>query len=222
MSPRFSRFAAAFACGVAAIAASPVLPLSLSTAANAQPAPAQSPLIDQFKATLQAYGTFRPHPRHGEVWQPADVPQGWKPYAPCNWVADARLGWFFDDKTEGAASSITTAAGRTRRAPAGCGCPARSSAPAGWCGAPATNGWAGPRCRRMPTSRPSRPTPSTPTSTGPSWRRPSSPMAARAAPASSRPRRPCWRRPRSSPRSGLSTASSCSCCRRRSPFISSM
>ena len=100
MSPRFSRFAAAFACGVAAIAASPVLPLSLSTAANAQPAPAQSPLIDQFKATLQAYGTFRPHPRYGEVWQPADVPQGWKPYAPCNWVADARLGWFYDDKTD--------------------------------------------------------------------------------------------------------------------------
>lgn len=48
---------------------------------------------------LEQHGRFVTHARHGEVWVPAAVAPGWKPYPHCNWVHDQTNGWFYDDKS---------------------------------------------------------------------------------------------------------------------------
>ncbi len=59
----------------------------------------QSVTLDQQKAVLLQYGQFTTLPQYGEVWVPNQLPQGWHPYPPCNWVYEKTLGWYYDDKT---------------------------------------------------------------------------------------------------------------------------
>lgn len=56
----------------------------------------------EFKQVLAQFGSFQAHARYGEVWVPSNavVPQGWKPYAPCNWIYTKQLGWYYDDRSE--------------------------------------------------------------------------------------------------------------------------
>jgi hypothetical protein len=104
-SPRL-RLAFAVASGAAALVAAPAAPgldfFVRAAAAQTQPAQAQPPSIEQFRSVLQNFGSFHQHARYGEVWIPSAqvVPQGWKPYAPCNWAFDRRFGWTYDDRSE--------------------------------------------------------------------------------------------------------------------------
>jgi hypothetical protein len=59
----------------------------------------QAVTSDQQKAILSQYGQFTSLPKYGEVWVPNQLPQGWHPYPPCNWVFEKTLGWYYDDKT---------------------------------------------------------------------------------------------------------------------------
>jgi hypothetical protein len=59
----------------------------------------QAVALDQQKAVLSQYGQFTNLQQYGEVWVPNQLPQGWHPYPPCNWVFEKTLGWYYDDKT---------------------------------------------------------------------------------------------------------------------------
>lgn len=59
--------------------------------------------IDQFRQTLQAFGSFHTHPLYGEVWKPSEqiTPPGWSPYPACHWQFDReQRTWVFNDPTE--------------------------------------------------------------------------------------------------------------------------
>jgi hypothetical protein len=69
---------------------------AMPSASESQP---QAVTSDQQKAVLSQYGQFTTLPKYGEVWVPNQLPQGWHPYPPCNWVFEKTLGWYYDDKT---------------------------------------------------------------------------------------------------------------------------
>jgi hypothetical protein len=59
--------------------------------------------IDQFRPTLQQFGSFHSHPLYGEVWKPSEqiAPPGWSPYPVCHWQFDReQRTWVFADPTE--------------------------------------------------------------------------------------------------------------------------
>jgi hypothetical protein len=98
MSKRLTRLAIAIAAGLALNIAAPVATpsfIGLTTAAHASQ-------LDEFQTVLARYGSFQAHSRYGQIWVPAQttVPQGWHPYAPCNWVHHKDLGWYYDDRSE--------------------------------------------------------------------------------------------------------------------------
>jgi hypothetical protein len=56
---------------------------------------AQDNSIDDFHESLAAYGQWVPHPRWGEVWIPANVPDDWAPYRYGHWVYTEEWGWYW-------------------------------------------------------------------------------------------------------------------------------
>lgn len=64
-----------------------------------EPQQQQAVTLDQQKAVLSQYGQFTSSAKYGEIWVPNQLPQGWHPYPPCNWVFEKSLGWYYDDKT---------------------------------------------------------------------------------------------------------------------------
>src|SRR5499433_2663909 len=44
---------------------------------------------------LEQYGSWRPHPRFGEVWVPIGVPSDWRPYEYGHWVYTDEWGWYW-------------------------------------------------------------------------------------------------------------------------------
>jgi len=80
-------------CAIACMA----LPVSIVAGsfapADAQPAMSQS--SDDMQAALKDYGSWRPHPRYGQVWAPAGVPRDWQPYENGHWVYTDDWGWYW-------------------------------------------------------------------------------------------------------------------------------
>src|SRR5262245_48763066 len=78
-----------------AMPATALLPAALPIAATQAHA---ADLLPEHRSVLEQYGTFQTHGKYGEVWVPTMTPQGWHPYAPCNWVY-TKHGWHYDDKS---------------------------------------------------------------------------------------------------------------------------
>jgi hypothetical protein len=57
--------------------------------------PAAAQVSGEFQAALAPYGTWRRHPRFGEVWVPAGVPPDWRPYEYGHWVYTDEWGWYW-------------------------------------------------------------------------------------------------------------------------------
>ncbi len=57
--------------------------------------PAAAQISEDAQVALEQYGSWRPHPRFGEVWVPADVPPDWRPYAYGHWVYTDEWGWYW-------------------------------------------------------------------------------------------------------------------------------
>ena len=57
------------------------------------PAAAQVP--EDAQIALEEYGSWRPHPRFGEVWTPRGVPPDWRPYQYGHWVYTDEWGWYW-------------------------------------------------------------------------------------------------------------------------------
>src|SRR4051794_33645570 len=66
---------------------------------SAPPQQAVTQVQDEVRGVLSQYGRFVQHQKYGEVWVPTVTPEGWHPYAPCNWVNTKQYGWYYDDKT---------------------------------------------------------------------------------------------------------------------------
>ena len=58
-------------------------------------APAQAQISEDAQIALEEYGTWRPHPRFGEVWVPAGIPPDWRPYEYGHWVYTDDWGWYW-------------------------------------------------------------------------------------------------------------------------------
>ncbi|MFZ0175455.1 MAG: DUF6600 domain-containing protein, partial [Pseudolabrys sp.] len=57
--------------------------------------PAAAQISDDAQIALEEYGSWRPHPRFGEVWVPAAVPPDWRPYQYGHWVYTDEWGWYW-------------------------------------------------------------------------------------------------------------------------------
>jgi hypothetical protein len=57
--------------------------------------PAAAQISDDAQIALEQFGTWRPHPRFGEVWVPAAVPPDWRPYQYGHWVYTDEWGWYW-------------------------------------------------------------------------------------------------------------------------------
>jgi hypothetical protein len=57
--------------------------------------PAAAQISDDAQIALEQYGSWRPHPRFGEVWVPAAVPPDWRPYQYGHWVYTDEWGWYW-------------------------------------------------------------------------------------------------------------------------------
>jgi Family of unknown function (DUF6600) len=57
--------------------------------------PAVAQISDDAQIALEQYGSWRPHPRFGEVWVPAAVPPDWRPYQYGHWVYTDEWGWYW-------------------------------------------------------------------------------------------------------------------------------
>ena len=57
--------------------------------------PAAAQISDDAQIALEQYGTWRPHPRFGEVWVPNGVPADWRPYEYGHWVYTDEWGWYW-------------------------------------------------------------------------------------------------------------------------------
>lgn len=81
----------------------PPPPQDVAAPGSQPPAPPAAMAMDQFRDTLQRFGSFHQHPLYGEVWRPSDqiaVP-GWSPYPRCHWQFDReQRTWVFNDPTE--------------------------------------------------------------------------------------------------------------------------
>jgi len=49
----------------------------------------------EFRTALDPYGRWRRHDRWGEVWVPANVDRGWRPYTVGHWVYSDDYGWYW-------------------------------------------------------------------------------------------------------------------------------
>jgi len=58
-------------------------------------APAAAQISDDAQIALEEYGSWRPHPRFGEVWVPRAVPPDWRPYQYGHWVYTDEWGWYW-------------------------------------------------------------------------------------------------------------------------------
>jgi len=58
-------------------------------------APAVAQISEDAQVALEQYGSWRPHPRFGNVWVPAGVPPEWRPYAYGHWVYTDEWGWYW-------------------------------------------------------------------------------------------------------------------------------
>jgi hypothetical protein len=57
--------------------------------------PAAAQISEDAQIALEQYGSWRPHPRFGEVWVPTGVPPDWRPYAYGHWVYTDEWGWYW-------------------------------------------------------------------------------------------------------------------------------
>ncbi|WP_439575100.1 DUF6600 domain-containing protein [Phreatobacter sp.] len=74
-----------------------------STATDRPPPAPTASAMDQFRETLQRFGSFHQHPLYGEVWRPSEqvAAPGWSPYPRCHWQFDReQRTWVFNDPTE--------------------------------------------------------------------------------------------------------------------------
>ncbi len=49
----------------------------------------------EFRTALDPYGHWRRHDRWGEVWVPARIDRGWRPYTVGHWVYSDDYGWYW-------------------------------------------------------------------------------------------------------------------------------
>src|SRR5689334_8367083 len=68
---------------------------ALSIPLLAVPTPAAAQISEDAQIALEQYGTWRPHPRFGEVWVPGAVPPDWRPYQYGHWVYTDEWGWYW-------------------------------------------------------------------------------------------------------------------------------
>lgn len=57
--------------------------------------PAAAQISEDAQIALEDYGSWRPHPRFGEVWVPRAVPPDWRPYQDGHWVYTDEWGWYW-------------------------------------------------------------------------------------------------------------------------------
>jgi hypothetical protein len=57
--------------------------------------PAAAQISEDAQIALEQYGSWRPHPRFGEVWVPNGVPPDWRPYEYGHWVYTDEWGWYW-------------------------------------------------------------------------------------------------------------------------------
>jgi uncharacterized protein DUF6600 len=57
--------------------------------------PAAAQISDDAQVALEQYGSWRPHPRFGNVWVPTGVPPDWRPYSYGHWVYTDEWGWYW-------------------------------------------------------------------------------------------------------------------------------
>ena len=59
------------------------------------PAAAQGSVVADFRVALEPYGAWRHHPGFGNVWVPANLATGWRPYTVGHWVYSDEYGWYW-------------------------------------------------------------------------------------------------------------------------------
>jgi len=57
--------------------------------------PAAAQISEDAQIALEQYGSWRPHPRFGDVWVPGAVPPDWRPYEYGHWVYTDDWGWYW-------------------------------------------------------------------------------------------------------------------------------
>ena len=57
--------------------------------------PAAAQISEDAQIALEQYGSWRPHPRFGEIWAPHGVPPEWRPYEYGQWVYTDEWGWYW-------------------------------------------------------------------------------------------------------------------------------
>jgi hypothetical protein len=57
--------------------------------------PAAAQISEDAQIALEQYGSWRPHPRFGDVWVPSAVPPDWRPYEYGHWVYTDEWGWYW-------------------------------------------------------------------------------------------------------------------------------
>jgi hypothetical protein len=57
--------------------------------------PAAAQISEDAQIALEDYGSWRPHPRFGQVWVPRGVPPDWRPYQFGHWVYTDEWGWYW-------------------------------------------------------------------------------------------------------------------------------
>src|SRR5262245_63445641 len=57
--------------------------------------PAAAQISEDAQIALAQYGSWRPHPRFGDVWVPHGVPPDWRPYEHGQWVYTDEWGWYW-------------------------------------------------------------------------------------------------------------------------------
>jgi hypothetical protein len=57
--------------------------------------PAAAQISEDAQIALEQYGSWRPHPRFGNVWVPHGVPPEWRPYEYGQWVYTDEWGWYW-------------------------------------------------------------------------------------------------------------------------------
>jgi hypothetical protein len=86
---------AAGASVCAALFAAPLVTASF-TPASAQ---TTATVSVEFRTALTPYGTWHRHSRWGEVWVPAHVDAGWRPYTVGHWIYSDDYGWYWVSDT---------------------------------------------------------------------------------------------------------------------------
>jgi len=90
---RTMRLLASVAIGAMVVSFAPILGFAPHTAALAQDGDSVS---SEFRTALSPYGTWRRHPRWGEVWVYNDQTPDWRPYTRGQWIYTDEWGWYWD------------------------------------------------------------------------------------------------------------------------------